>query len=113
VHEYSIARALIERVAAEARARRAVAVGRVSISVGELSGIDVELLQEAYRTLGERSVCERAPLVIESVPVEWTCRECGAAIAPGDVLSCTACGGAAVLRHGGEMLLERIDMEVP
>jgi hydrogenase nickel incorporation protein HypA/HybF len=112
VHEYSIARALMDRVEREAHARGATAVGRISVRIGELSGVEVELLRTAYLMCRERTICERAPLDVEVVPAEWVCRNCRSAIAPGGALQCAACGGRAELRAGDEILLERIVMEV-
>ncbi len=112
MHEYSIVRALMTRVQAEARARGATAVGLVSVRIGELSGIEVDLLRTAYLTCRERSICEHAPLDVEVVPAAWVCRVCQAPIAPGARLQCAACGGAAILRAGDEILLERLEMEV-
>jgi hydrogenase nickel incorporation protein HypA/HybF len=112
VHEYSIVRALVTRVQEEARARRATAVGRVSLRIGELSGIEVELLRTAYLMCRERTICEHAALDVEVVPAEWICRNCQSSIVPGGPLRCATCGGAAVLRAGDEILLERIEMEV-
>ena len=63
MHEYSIVQALLERVEAEAAARGAVAVERVVVQIGELSGVEIELLATAYDTFRERTICERAPLV--------------------------------------------------
>ncbi len=112
MHEYSIVRALMTRVEEEARARGATAVERVSVRIGELSGVEVELLQTAYRTCRERTICDHAALDVELVRAEWICRDCQAAITRGGRLQCPACGGAAVLRGGDEILLERIEMEV-
>ena len=55
MHEYSIVQALLERVAAEARARRATSVHRLTIRIGELSGVEPELLATAYATFRERT----------------------------------------------------------
>lgn len=113
MHEYSIVQALVERVEAEATARGALSVERVFVRIGELSGVEVELLRTAYLTFRERTLCERAPLEIDAVPAAWACRDCGATVARGTSLTCDACGGPARLRQGDEILLERIEMEVP
>ena len=111
MHEYSIVQALMARIEEEAAARNAVAVERVSIRIGELSGVEVELLHTAYMTFRERTICERAPLDIATVRAAWACRDCGVTIPAGGPLRC-ACGGHAELRHGDEILLDRIEMEV-
>ena len=112
MHEYSIVQALMERIEDEARRRGALAVDRVSLRIGELSGVDTELLQTAFMTFRDRTICARAALDIAAVPAAWACRQCGAAVPRGGILRCPACGGAAALRQGDEILLERLEMEV-
>ena len=77
MHEYSIVQALVERVEAEARARHAAAVHRLSIRIGELSGVDVELLTTAYATFRERTICQTAELDVQRIPARWECPDCG------------------------------------
>lgn len=113
MHEYSVARALIDRVSEEAVARGAVRVERVTVRIGELAGIEVGLLRTAYAIVREHTACSEAPLDIVEVGVKWECRECGRSIAAGGPLRCPGCGGAAALMQGDEILLERIELEVP
>jgi hydrogenase nickel incorporation protein HypA/HybF len=113
MHEYSIVQALVERVTLEARARRATAVHRLSVRIGELSGVEVALLATAYRTFRERTICERAELEVQTVAARWECPACGRAIGRGDLLSCPACAVPARLAEGDEIMLDRIEMEVP
>jgi hydrogenase nickel incorporation protein HypA/HybF len=113
MHEYSIVQALVERVDAEVRARGATAVHRLSVRVGELSGVEVDLLTTAYETFRERTVCEHALLDVRRVPARWECPACGRPITAGDVLTCSRCGMPARLVQGDEIMLDRIEMEVP
>lgn len=113
MHEYSIVQALIERVDAEARARRASVVHRLSVRIGELSGVEVDLLTTAYETFRERTICERAELDLQFVPARWACPDCGSGIGRGDVLMCPSCAVPARLVQGDEIMLDRIEMEVP
>ena len=112
MHEYSIVHALIERVAVEARVRGATAVHRLSVRIGELSGVEVELLSTAYETFRGRTICEHAALDIEAVPARWACGRCGGDIRRGDVLRCSRCDLPASLVAGDEIMLDRIEMEV-
>jgi len=112
VHEYSIVQALVDRVEAEARARNATAVHRLQVRIGELSGVETSLLATAYEVFREKTICERAELVIEATPARWQCRDCGAGIESGAPLRCVGCGGFARLASGDEIVLERIEMEV-
>ena len=113
MHEYSIVQALVERVGIEARAQRATAVHRLSVRLGELSGVDPELLTAAYDTFRERTICERAQLDLQIVAARWECPACGQVIARGAVLTCPACSLPARLSQGDEILLDRIELEVP
>ena len=113
MHEYSIVQALMERVSAEARARRATAVHRLSVRIGELSGVEVDLLTAAYQTFRDRTICEGAALEVQVVAARWECPSCGRAIGRGDLLSCPACALPARLAQGDEIMLDRIEMEVP
>lgn len=113
VHEYSVAQALLARVESEARARRAVAVHRITVQLGEVSGVDVDLFATAFALVREGTVCAGATLDMERVALAWTCPRCGEAIAPGSVLRCAACDAPARLTGGDEVLLKQIEMEIP
>ena len=112
MHEYSIASSLLSMVEEHAEKRGAKRVLSVRVDVGELSGVEVELLETAWSLVRERSACEGVPLHVTRVEAVWTCRECGAAIERGRLLACAACGGPARLQTGDELLLGRIEMEV-
>jgi hydrogenase nickel incorporation protein HypA/HybF len=112
MHEYSIVQALVERVAVEARARQATAIHRLTVRIGELSGVDVGLLTTAFATFRDRTICERADLDVHSVPARWECPECAGEVGPGTMLRCSRCGAPARLAAGDEIVLDRIEMEV-
>jgi hydrogenase nickel incorporation protein HypA/HybF len=112
VHEYSIVGALLDQVARESSARCAKRVVRLHVRLGELSGVEPELLRTAYETFQARSVCEGAPLEIDRVPAVWRCRRCDRRFGRGETLRCEACGVPASLESGDEIVLSRIEMEV-
>ena len=113
MHEASIVQALLDQVAATARAHGATAVRSLELRIGELAGVDPELLGLAYQTFSAGSLCDRASLHLETIPARWSCPACQAEIQRGDVLRCPDCGLPARLVAGGEILLQRIEMEVP
>ncbi len=112
MHEYSIVQALLGQVERHARHHGASAVHRLHVSIGELSGVEVELLETAYDTFRERSVCAAAALEIHPVAAEWSCPGCSRAILRGAALRCPECGVPARLTRGDEIVLDRIEMEV-
>ena len=112
MHEYSLVQALVERVEQQVREHHASAVHRLSVRIGELAGVDIELFTTAYMTFRERTVCEHAALHVDVVPAVWACRSCNAAIERGRPLQCPACGEPARLVSGDEIMLDRVELEV-
>ncbi|HET8540861.1 MAG TPA: hydrogenase maturation nickel metallochaperone HypA [Anaeromyxobacter sp.] len=114
MHEYSLVESLIRRVEQEARARGAIAVHRLAVRVGELSGVDAELFRTAYETFRDGTICARAPLALTRVEATWSCPTCAKAIPRGGILRCAACDAPARLDDGGDALtLDAIELEVP
>ena len=111
MHEYSIVQALLERVEQEAAARGARRVVRLWVRLGELSGVEPELLATAYETFRERTLCESAPMELDRVAAAWACRRCARPLA--GARRCPECDAPAALVAGDEIVLSRIEMEVP
>ena len=112
MHEYSIVASLVDRVQREVDARPGATVHRLHLRIGELAGVEIELLRTAYETFRARTPCAEAELAIETVPPVWRCSHCDRAIAPGEILRCSSCGRPARLIAGDDIMLERIEMEV-
>lgn len=113
MHEYSIVQALYENVMSHAIARGAASVQGVHVRIGALSGVDVGLLDTAWRTFRVHTPCEGAEMEVELVAARWDCPACGAAAVKPGMLRCATCGGPLRLSEGDEIVLERIVMEVP
>lgn len=113
MHEYSIIQSLVARVEAEVRARGASGACRVELDIGELAGVEVPLLVTAYDTFRPRTLLAGADLAVRLVPARWRCSACARDLAGGGWLRCTTCGAPARLVEGDEIVLRRIEMEVP
>jgi hydrogenase nickel incorporation protein HypA/HybF len=113
MHEYSVVQSMVEQIERLAHARGAHAVRRVRVRLGQLSGVDPDLLRTAYDTFRVRTLCDGAPLDVETVPPVWTCPEGHGAIPCDAPLSCRTCGRPARLESGDEILLDRLELEVP
>ncbi len=113
MHEYSIVSALVDQVQHQLAAHPGAIVRRINVRIGELAGVEIELFRTAFETFRDRTVCAGAELAIEAVPAHWQCVRCTRPIAAGAVLRCPECGRPARLATGGEIILERIEMEVP
>ncbi len=89
-----------------------MAVHRLAVRIGSLSGVEPELFASAF-TLVRQGLLADAALEIHRCEASWECPRCHAAIPSGAVLRWTACDEPARLRCGDEILLEQIEMEVP
>ncbi len=76
MHELSVCQALIDQVARVAREQRAARVSAIHVSVGPLSGIEPQLLEQAYPLAAAGSLAEEAELCIESAPIRVYCDQC-------------------------------------
>jgi len=112
MHEYSIVASLVDRVQRVVDDHPGATVRRLHVRIGELAGVEVELLKTAYDTFRERTVCEGAELDVEPVAAVWQCPQCARAIDAGDVLRCPTCQRPARLLAGDDIILERVEMEV-
>jgi len=112
MHEYSIVQALLAQAAAEARRHRARAVHRLTVSVGELSGVETALLATAYDTFRAGTVCAEAPLEIRAIEARWECPSCQRTLKKGAVLACPRCAHPGRLVDGDDIVLETMELEV-
>lgn len=115
MHELSVCQALLDQVADIAEIRGAVAVERITIEVGPLSGVEPELLAGAFAVLRAGSCAEHALLSIESTPVRISCASCGAqSPAAPNRLVCAVCGGFRTrIVTGDELHLRRLELRAP
>jgi hydrogenase nickel incorporation protein HypA/HybF len=113
MHEYSIVQSLVDSVDAAVKQTPDAIVLRVRVEIGDLSGVDVDLLQTAFETFRDGTCCANADLFIERVSTQWVCPSCDRPIAFGAVLQCPYCNEPARLTTGDEILLRQIELEVP
>jgi hydrogenase nickel incorporation protein HypA/HybF len=113
MHEWSIVEALLARVGEEVQARGATRVHRLQVRLGALSGVEPALLASAYDVFRAGTACAEAPLDIVAGAARWRCRRCDVEVPAGAALSCPRCGQRTRLAADDEIVLERIELEVP
>jgi hydrogenase nickel incorporation protein HypA/HybF len=91
-------------------------VGRVRsirVRIGELSGVEPELLASAYDELVSDTPLRDAVLELQRVPLQGVCRHCGSRFRIERFnFRCGRCGSVDLTLSGGEeMLLESVIME--
>lgn len=112
MHEYSIVSALVDGVLAAVAGHPGAVVRRVHVQIGELAGVEIELLRTAFTTFRDHTVCENAELAIHPVAADWRCPACNRSIPVGAALRCPDCHRPAKLVAGDDITLARVEMEV-
>jgi hydrogenase nickel incorporation protein HypA/HybF len=112
VHEYSIASSLLRLAEEQVQKHGATRVTGLELRIGELAGVETELLESAWLLVREHSVCDGVDLDIERVEARWLCSGCRRELTRGGLLSCPDCGSTARLSAGDELVLDRVAMEV-
>jgi len=117
MHEFSLAEALLVEVD---RVRQEYGGGRLKafrVEVGELAGVEPDLLAGAVELLLADGPDRGASLKLETIPVEVRCRECGEESRVRNFcFLCPRCGGGRleVLRGEGlvlrDVVLERAEV---
>jgi len=113
MHELAICQSLINQVEGIALQHRAKSVSLIVVGIGPLSGVEAQLLKNAYPIASAGSVAENTELVIEYLPVKVKCNNCGCeSDALPNKLVCKQCGNwQTSLVSGDELLLMSVELE--
>lgn len=76
MHEYSVVQALLTQCEEHAEANKASKVTKVVVKIGVMSGIEAHLLETAFNTFKETTVCDGAEFVMNIQPLTIECEEC-------------------------------------
>ncbi len=76
MHEYSIVQALIEQIETIAGEHDAQTVTKVILKIGVMSGVEPHLLEMAFDTFKEQTICGGAELVMNIQPLTLLCTAC-------------------------------------
>lgn len=112
MHEFALARNLVELACDAAAAAQASRVCQLRCRVGVLRQVDEVLMQEAFEIARAGTLCERARLTIEKTQMTAHCSLCGERFAVQDWNGdCPRCGAAGTHFTGGDEL-ELVSIEV-
>lgn len=104
MHELSITRNIVALVSEAAAGRRVL---RVTVAIGELSGVMAEAVEFCFEAVARGTPIEGAALEIQRVPGRARCRRCGEEFATPTLLAACPCGAREPTRIAGEELLVR------
>ena len=115
MHELSVCLSLLQQVESIAAERHATAVVRIELEVGPLSGVEPDLLRNAWPLAAAGTIAEPAELAISSCDLVVECSACGKqSAARANRLLCGACGDYRTRVVSGEDLtLLRLELETP
>ncbi len=113
MHELSICQSLMGQVETIALERNARCVLSIVVAVGPLSGVEAQLLINAFPVASAGSIAEQAKLLVETLPVRVKCSQCGkqSDTLPNKLL-CANCGDwRTTLISGDELMLMSVELE--
>lgn len=115
MHELSVCLSLMQQLDAIARERNARSIVRVELEVGVLSGVEPDLLRNAWPLASVGTIAEHAELLIETGELVVECTTCDArTTAKPNRLLCAECGDFRTrVVSGEEMTLLRVELETP
>jgi len=91
MHELSIAHDMVGMVTENIARFPAARVASLTVTLGVYSGVDPEALRFAFPVAAEGTLLEGAELVIETLPVTFRCRNCGAGPFEAGAMMCPRC----------------------
>lgn len=114
MHELSICLSLLDQVKTIAAEHQAHAVTLIRLRIGPLSGVEPQLLANAYPLAAAGTIAEHARLEIDSTAVRVRCRDCAAESEAGpNRLLCSQCGSYRTQVISGEdMLLASLELDI-
>lgn len=104
MHELGITRNIVAIVSDAAKGRK---VRRVTLDVGELSGVMCEAIEFCFETVAKGTPLEDATLDIRRIAGRARCNDCGTEFEQASLFASCDCGSRRVTRVRGEELLIR------
>lgn len=113
MHELAVCQGLMGQIEQIAQREHADRITRIVLRIGPLSGVEPQLLADAYPIAAAGTLAEGAELQIEPQPVRVRCLSCGAqSEATASRLLCGTCGDYRTqLVSGDELLLASVELE--
>ena len=113
MHELAICQSLMDQVEQIASERDAQSVICIVVGMGPLSGVEEQLLKNAYPVASAGTIAENAELIVENLPIKVRCNQCGSeSEATPNKLTCRQCGDwRTTLISGDELMLMSVELE--
>ena len=113
MHEFSIVSALLDMCEQHAKALNRAKITKVEVKIGKLSGVEPHLLETAFNTFKENTLCDGCEFIMHVQEVILECDLCGKQSAiENNTFECPSCKShECSVVDGEEMYLMRLEME--
>ena len=113
MHEYSIVQSLLESCEEHAKQNEADEITKVVVKIGVLSGVEPDLLQTAFDTFKEKTICHNAKFLMNIQKITIKCIECEQEnTLEKNEFSCPNCRSTNInVTDGEEMFLMQLEMK--
>lgn len=113
MHEYSIVQSLLESCEEHAAQNESTQVLKVVVKIGVLSGVEPQLLETAFNTFKEGSICHNSLFVVNVQKIVIECNKCNqTSTLEKNEFICPDCQSNDVkVVDGEEMYLMSLEME--
>ena len=112
MHEMAIAEGILNIAFDYAKQNNSSKVNRITLNIGEMSGVEIEALNLSFNVLTKDTIAEGAELVINKIPIVGQCNKCGKEFHVEYYnFFCPECDGVLILKSGRELQVESLDME--
>lgn len=115
MHEMALCTEVVNVVEATAQEAGAIKVNNISMVIGEMRDIIIDLFDGFFHYLTKDTIAEDAAVYFTTVPATLKCHECGCHfpvdLHATDVIACPSCGKSDYeLATGNEFYVESIDV---
>ena len=113
MHELSVAMSLVDEARQIAKKERASRVLSITVSIGQLSGVEVEPLKFSFPLAAEGTPIESAQLKIVPVEAKIACEDCGQESSLADFsMCCPSCESRKTnIVQGREIVITSMEIE--
>ena len=112
MHEATLAENILNIALDAVRQNHAAKIFKIGLTLGELSGVEIEALRLSFDVLKKNSPADDAELTIKRVPITAACNKCGKVFTlERHNFFCPECDGVLILRSGRELLVDFVDCE--
>lgn len=118
MHEMALCTEVVNVVVETAKEADAIKVNNISMVIGEMRDIIIDLFDGFFHYLTKGTIAEECTVTFTTVPATLACHECGRHFpvdlhAP-DTITCPICGAQDYeLATGNEFFVESIDVTTP